>query len=118
MYICNFFPERDDGVHGVQRDCVKLPDNVSADECVEGELGDLHGTICYCKSDDCNKGDVSTTTKKHTTKTTPKPPGDKLKCYRCLSDANCFYDGQSDGTLVECEAPENTGCFKASIGMW
>ena len=79
------------------------------------EIGGLNGTVCYCHGENCNSGDVLTSSTK-TTKTTPPSPSDKQKCLRCLSGEDCFSKDSDDGESVECVAPTNTGCYKISTG--
>ena len=105
-----------DGEFGIQRDCAEVPDGpIDEDKCKMDEIGGLNGTVCYCQGENCNSGDVLTSSTK-TTKTTPPSPSDKQKCLRCLSGENCFSDNSEDGESVECVAPTNTGCYKISTG--
>ena len=68
----------------------------------------MNGTICYCKGNDCNKGDIDNPP-------TP-PPTDKLRCLKCMAKDDCFNNPDVDGESTTCEAPENTGCYKALVG--
>ena len=68
----------------------------------------MNGTICYCKGNDCNKGDIDNPP-------TP-PPTDKLRCLKCMAEDDCFNNPDVDGESTTCKAPENTGCYKALLG--
>ena len=75
-----------------------------------GEIGGLNGTICYCRGNDCNRGDVETVT-------TPSPPAppEQNHCYRCKPDWDCFANGDGNGDPVLCEKFEQ-GCYKEQMG--
>ena len=100
-----FFPflERDDHVKGIQRGCIIVPDDISEGDCKDGDIFGRNGTICYCKENDCNKGDVT-------------PPTPELSCLNCFIEEDCFSNPDVDGVSSKCIAPENTGCYKALIG--
>ena len=97
------FSERDDHVKGIQRGCTIVPDDISEGDCKDGDVFGRNGTICYCKENDCNKGDVT-------------PPTPELTCLNCFIEEDCFSNPDVDGVSSKCEAPENTGCYKALIG--
>ena len=100
------FSETDD--QGIQRGCAKVPEDVSDGDCIGGKIGEVNATVCYCKENDCNKGDVKPGP-------TP-PPEDKLRCLKCMAEDDCFNNPDVDGESTTCEAPENTGCYKALVG--
>ena len=97
-----------DGQSGIQRDCAEVPEG-PIDECTLGDIGGMHGTLCYCHGENCNSGDVHT-------KTTPSPH--KLRCLLCGVDEDCFNNPDVDGESTECSDEENMGCYKASVGNW
>ena len=74
-----------------------------------GEIGGLNGTICYCRGNDCNSGDVETVT-------TPSPlaPSEQ-HCYQCKPEEDCFANGDGNGYPVLCEEFEQ-GCYKEQMG--
>ena len=102
------FSESDD--QGIQRGCTKIPQNVTDGDCIDGKIGEVNANICYCKGNDCNKGDVKPSP-------TP-PPSDKLRCLKCEAQDACFNNPDVDGESTICEAPENTGCYKALVGKF
>ena len=104
-----------DSVTGIQRDCAEFPEGVKDGECSTGDIAGVNGTVCYCHGENCNNGDVFTSSTE-TTKTTPPSPSEKQKCLRCIAGENCFTDDSEDGESVECQAPTNTGCYKALVG--
>ena len=98
-----------DGQSGIQRDCAEVPNDGPTDnECKMGDIGGMHGTLCYCHGENCNSGDVHTTT-------TPSPHG-KLKCLLCGVDDPCFDDPDVDGESTSCGDDKNMACYKASVG--
>ena len=108
-FFLNFLVEKD-GVTGIERDCAMFPEGISDGMCVQ----EHHASekICYCKGDKCNKGGMDATTQPP--KTTPS---DKQKCYRCLAGEHCF-ENSNHGESIECDAPTNTGCYKALVGNY
>ena len=74
-----------------------------------GEIGGLNGTICYCRGNDCNRGDVETAT------TPPPPAPPEQMCYRCKPKDYCFANGDGNGDPVLCEEPYQ-GCYKEEKG--
>ena len=69
----------------------------------------MNGTVCYCKENDCNKGDI-------TPQPTP-PPSNKLRCLSCKAEDPCFDDPDVDGESVICEkeCDDCNGCYKALL---
>ena len=61
---------------GIQRDCIALPANVTDGDCIETEIAGTKGTFCYCKTDNCNKGEITSSTSTTTTTTTTTVTGD------------------------------------------
>ena len=88
-----------------------FPEGISDGMCVQEDHASKK--TCYCKGENCNRGDMDATTK---TPTTTPPPTNKQKCLRCIAGENCFSDDSKDGESVECQAPTNTGCYKALVG--
>ena len=109
FFICFYTFLEFDSVTGIQRDCAEFPEGVKDGECSIGDIAGVNGTVCYCHGENCNIGDVDT-------KTTPTPPPNKQKCLRCIAGEDCFSDDSQDGESVECQAPINTGCYKALVG--
>ena len=113
MYLLNtynflkFLLEKD-GVTGIQRDCAIFPEGVSDGDCVKSLIS---GETCYCKGENCNAGDMDTTT------TTPSPPAppEQQHCYHCHPNEDCFADGDGNGDPVLCEEFEQ-GCYKEQMG--
>lgn len=95
---------------GIKRDCAMFPEGISDGMCVQENHASKK--TCYCKGENCNGGDMDATTK--APKTTPS---DKQKCYRCLAGENCF-ENSNHGESIECDAPTNTGCYKALVGNY
>ena len=103
-----------DGQSGIQRDCAEVPEGPIENECKIGDLGGMHGTLCYCHGENCNSGDVHTSSTKTTPKTTPSPP--HIRCLLCGVDEDCFNDPDVDGESTECDNYKDVGCYKASVG--
>ena len=41
--------------------------------------------------------------------------GEAFQCYRCIAGEDCFKSGDI-GAAVDCEVPNNTGCYTTSFG--
>ena len=99
-----------DGKIGIIRFCHTIPEGIESGTCLAGEIGGLNGTVCYCRENDCNRGDVETVT-------TPSPPAppEQQHCYHCHPNEDCFADGDGNGDPVLCEEFEQ-GCYKEQMG--
>ena len=107
-FFCQFLDY--DGKIGIIRFCHTIPEGIESGTCLAGEIGGLNGTVCYCRGNDCNRGDVETVT----TPSPPAPPEQK-HCYHCHPNEDCFANGDGNGDPVLCEEFEQ-GCYKEQMG--